>query len=131
MDLGPNTAPTTTDRLTDRPIDRPQEDATVLSLVSKYGAKRWSLIASHLPGRIGKQCRERWHNHLNPHISKAPWTDLEDRTILESHQQLGNRWAEIAKVRTPGFTFQASKQASELNRANLEERGKDFGSVTP
>ena len=38
------------------------------------------------------------HNHLNPHISKAPWTDVEDRTILESHQELGNRWAEIAKV---------------------------------
>ncbi|RYY81178.1 hypothetical protein EON63_15980, partial [archaeon] len=25
-------------------------------------------------GRIGKQCRERWHNHLNPDINKAPWT---------------------------------------------------------
>jgi len=76
-----------------------EEDTKVLDLVRNYGAKRWSLIASHLPGRIGKQCRERWHNHLNPHISKAAWTDLEDRTILEAHQKLGNRWAEIAKVR--------------------------------
>ena len=26
----------------------------------KFGPKRWSTIAQHLPGRIGKQCRERW-----------------------------------------------------------------------
>jgi hypothetical protein len=24
-----------------------------------HGPKKWSLIAEHLPGRIGKQCRER------------------------------------------------------------------------
>ncbi|VAH50383.1 unnamed protein product [Triticum turgidum subsp. durum] len=24
------------------------------------------LIARSLPGHIGKQCQERWHNHLNP-----------------------------------------------------------------
>lgn len=42
-----------------------EEDRKVVELVKKYGAKKWSLIASNLPGRIGKQCRERWHNHLN------------------------------------------------------------------
>eukprot|EP01083_Nonionella_stella_P055980 147631_1 len=44
----------------------PDEDRYVIELVQKYGPKKWSLIARHLPGRIGKQCRERWHNHLNP-----------------------------------------------------------------
>ena len=36
-----------------------QEDDKIASLVGKLGAKRWSLIAHDLPGRIGKQCRER------------------------------------------------------------------------
>ena len=36
-----------------------QEDDKVLRLVSDYGAKKWTLIARHLKGRTGKQCRER------------------------------------------------------------------------
>jgi hypothetical protein len=36
-----------------------QEDEKIVQLVAKYGAKKWSLIAAELPGRIGKQCRER------------------------------------------------------------------------
>lgn len=36
-----------------------QEDAEVIRLVGIYGAKKWSLIADHLEGRVGKQCRER------------------------------------------------------------------------
>lgn len=36
-----------------------QEDEVIGELVKKYGPKKWSTIAQHLPGRIGKQCRER------------------------------------------------------------------------
>jgi len=39
---------------------RPDEDQKLIKLVSKYKATKWSSIASHLPGRISKQCRERY-----------------------------------------------------------------------
>ena len=48
-----------------------EEDDLVIQLVEKFGPKKWSVIAEHLQGRIGKQCRERWHNHLNPDIKKG------------------------------------------------------------
>jgi len=75
-----------------------EEDRKVIALVAAHGAKKWSQIAAELPGRIGKQCRERWHNHLNPDICKTPWTEEEDRIILQTHGELGNKWAEIAKL---------------------------------
>ena len=35
----------------------PEEDRRIVALVKEHGPKKWSVIADHLPGRIGKQCR--------------------------------------------------------------------------
>ena len=82
-----------------------EEDNIVRSLVAQHGAGKikWSQVAAQLPGRLGKQCRERWLNHLDPGIKRDAWSHDEDEALHEAHRQLGNRWSQIAE-RLPGRT---------------------------
>lgn len=75
----------------------PLEDECLKRLVELHGSKKWCLIASYLPGRKSKQCRERWNNHLRHDIKKDAWTPEEEKMLIEAQKKHGNRWAEIAR----------------------------------
>ncbi|KAG9156103.1 hypothetical protein Leryth_023833 [Lithospermum erythrorhizon] len=85
-----------------------EEDEIIIQMVNEIGPKKWSTIAKALPGRIGKQCRERWHNHLNPSINKEAWSQEEELALIQAHQIYGNKWAELMKF-LPGRTDNAIK----------------------
>lgn len=84
----------------------PQEDEVLRWVIADRGTKAWTAIAQELnvqmhqgtPVRHGKQCRERWYNHLDPGLRKGNWSALEDLTVLESQLTMGNRWSDISKM---------------------------------
>ena len=79
-----------------------EEDVQLRACVKEFGEERWAHIAKHIPGRRGKQCRERWKNHLDPNLNKSSWTPAEDMALLSAHRCLGNKWSEISKLLNTG-----------------------------
>lgn len=73
-----------------------QEDNLLRQAVEQFG-KNWSMIATMVPGRNGKQCRERWSGMLNPELAKDAWTPEEDRLLIKLHNEYGNKWAKISE----------------------------------
>ena len=53
-------------------------------------------LAPQLPGRTGKQIRDRWVNYLNPSINHLPFSREDDLRLWAGHAELGKRWVEIS-----------------------------------
>ena len=63
-----------------------------------FGTQNWVIIARYLPDRLGRQCRERWHNVIDPNIVRREWTRAEDEFILEQFKIIGSKWSQISKM---------------------------------
>lgn len=85
-----------------------EEDELIIKFVQEKGTKDWTKLATLLPGRIGKQCRERWRNHLDPDVNRAPWTEEEDQILIEMFEKIGSKWVKIAEY-LPGRSDNAIK----------------------
>ncbi|KAF0694451.1 Aste57867_14684 [Aphanomyces stellatus] len=130
----------------------PEEDGKLRALVAE-GRKNWGQVASHIPGRTSKQCRERWCNHLDPNINKGYDTALmmtmmmmahpttvsrnytreEDQLIVDMQAKLGNRWSVIAQQLT-GRTEDAVKirwKSLMRTRRTKDKGGDDNADESP
>ena len=51
-----------------------------------------------LGDRTDVQCLHRWQKVLNPEMIKGPWTEEEDRTLIENVKKYGAaNWSQIAQ----------------------------------
>jgi hypothetical protein len=80
------------------------EDRILKNAVPAQGRKNWKEIAALVPGRTQKQCSNRWHDALDPSISRAngragKWEEDEDKMLMEAVQTHGGKnWEEIAAL---------------------------------
>ncbi|CAM9384666.1 unnamed protein product, partial [Choristocarpus tenellus] len=89
-----------------------EEDDHLRELVAHFGAKKWNFLAREFPGRTGKQCRERWHNHVDERVNKTEWTKAEDQMLCDYQQLMGNKWSEMSRI------FNGRSENSIKNRFN-------------
>lgn len=68
-----------------------------MHLVSMSGPLNWVRISQELTSRTPKQCRERYHQNLKPSLNHEPITAQEGALIESLVEQMGKRWAEIAR----------------------------------
>jgi hypothetical protein len=92
------------------------EDTRLIEAVRIFGTTDWWLVASAVPNRTARQCRERWSNYLNPTLNSNAWTEAEDRLLFEKVEQLGCRWNVIVNF------FDGRSKNSLRNRYRSAQR---------
>jgi len=84
----------------------------------------WSHVALKLPGRTSDQCSQRWQK-IND-IVKGPWTEEEDRIVVDLVGKLGpKQWSKIA-THLPGRIGKQCRERwhNHLNPAICKEAWK-------
>ncbi|KAK8887048.1 hypothetical protein M9Y10_038084 [Tritrichomonas musculus] len=102
----------------------PHEDMLLLHAVQSLGTGDWHIIASRVPGRNARQCRERWNNYVNPALISAPWTAEEDCFLMEKYQELGPRWRTIASYFASRSTNSIKNRFTILQRRQKKKNSK-------
>jgi hypothetical protein len=79
------------------------EDDSLKDLVNKYGEDDWIKIASQIPNRSVRQCRERWNHYLAPPLVLCQWTKEEEELLARQVLEHGHQW-KIFESLFPGRT---------------------------
>lgn len=104
------------------------EDRILLEQIEKNGPSNWNNIALSLPGRNGKQCRERWIGKLSPENNKSCWTADEDIILLQCQRSMGNKWSKFGSF-LPGRSVIAIKNRwNYLKRRDIPQQ---FSKIIP
>jgi myb proto-oncogene protein len=75
-----------------------EEDTILLNIMNTHKHRRWKEVSAYIPGRLPRQCRDRWHNYLAPWIKKREWTHEEDEIIKRKVAEIGTKWTQIRRM---------------------------------
>ncbi len=110
-----------------------EQEKHLRELVSSFGAHNWSQISQRMnaafPGaqKASKQCRERWHNKLDPDANRSPWSKQEEARLIMAHMSCMNRWADIAaSLKGRNNNMVKNRFYSILRKVKNKVRHSDF-----
>jgi hypothetical protein len=95
-----DSAPSPHKHLHHRHCFSPKEDEQLRMVVDQIGTRRWDIVASFLPFRTPRQCRDRYKNYLLDFLVAVPWTPAEDEIVRREYAEIGPKWVEISKLLT-------------------------------
>jgi hypothetical protein len=101
------------------------EDLRLCELVETIGMTNWPKIASLMPDRNARQCRERYRNYLDPDLRWDRWTPEEDKLLIAKFRDLGPRWNTIGQ-----FFVNRSDNALRNRWQQLSRRKMKIGSTS-
>lgn len=108
----------------------PEEDEKLKELVLKMSKNKWDDIAKEMPGRNGRQCRDRYKNYLMPGYFNGEWTIEEDDVLQKKYLEYGPQWSKITQF------FQNRSANAVKNRWNyyiskhLNDKLKDVNIIS-
>jgi hypothetical protein len=106
-----------------------EQDAQLIAAIQEVGQSSWSEVAALVPGRTGKQCRERWLDKLSPDLLKDDWSAEEDSILLTKQEELGHAWAKIREF-LPGRSIGAVKNRwNWLSRRDIPKHVEEFQAI--
>ncbi|OHS96869.1 hypothetical protein TRFO_09786 [Tritrichomonas foetus] len=107
-----------------------EEDALLMDVVNKVREEikdskegkeiSWEVVSNRMGVRSARQCRERYLNYLSPDIRTDPWTDSEDRLLIQKMNDLGRCWSTICQF------FNGRSESDVKNRWYSHLRYKSF-----
>lgn len=108
-----------------------EEDAKLITLVKQF-SQDWTKIAEFFPFKTLKNIKKRFLNKHNPQIKRTPWTQREDRVIIEMFLNQCCSWTAIAeqlKGRQPDAIknrFYGTLRKRQMTSDPLDQLAHDF-----
>ena len=117
------------------------EDRKLIQLADEFG-HAWKKIATSLVGRNGKQCRERFVNHLDVGIKKGAWSEEENKMLQSLQSRYGNKWAYMSTIirgrtacevknRFNAMSKRTQKQNEKLNKVKYSRDKYSMVNLAP
>lgn len=87
----------------------PEEDEKLIDYITKHSHGSWRTLPKRAGlNRCGKSCRLRWTNYLRPDIKRGQFTEEDERTIINLHSVLGNKYVHVCFLRKFTLFFEDS-----------------------